>query len=57
MLFVFKNVCFNLSLSLFASQEYSFQITLRQEWHDNRLGYTERIYGMEGGWLGGWAGG
>merc|ERR1712156_810062 len=27
--------------------EYSFQITLRQQWNDGRLSYKNRIFGME----------
>ena len=29
-------------------QEYSFQITLRQQWNDGRLKFKDRIVGMEG---------
>lgn len=29
-------------------QEYSFQITLRQQWNDGRLSFRDKLYGMEG---------
>ena len=38
-------------MSLFLSlQEYSFQITLRQQWNDNRLAFKNKLTkaGMEG---------
>jgi len=29
-------------------QEYSFQITLRQQWNDGRLSFKDKLLGMEG---------
>ena len=42
---------FNVSTArnvIFLLQEYSFQITLRQQWNDGRLSFKNRIFGMEG---------
>ena len=38
----------NLKDVSFTLQEYSFQITLRQQWNDKRLSFKNRIFGMEG---------
>ena len=35
---------------LFVWQEYSFQITMRQQWNDKRLAYKERLQGQLAGW-------
>ena len=34
---------------LFVWQEYSFQITMRQQWNDKRLAYKERLQGQLAG--------
>ena len=33
---------------VFILQEYSFQITLRQQWNDGRLSFKDKLLGMEG---------
>ena len=36
-------------LKIHFSQEYSFQITMRQQWNDKRLAYKERLQGQLAG--------
>ena len=48
-LILLKNTLSKIHLKIHFNQEYSFQITMRQQWNDKRLAYKERLQGQLAG--------